>query len=705
LDAKSKTYETRFRPRLVAFRPTERFALPPDARVSYGDVINKGHSAAAGMGFSARSSRRRNPRTPEIRQGEHAECGLAALAILLGHHGVHLTLADLRRRAGSTLLGSTLRQLREIAEGEGFTTSARRAEPCDLEALGLPLIAHMRFIHFAVVERISADTVYLNDPSIGPMTMTREAFSRDFTGIVLRLFPRDIRPQGRRFSLGRAMGAAFGAQALMGLAVLVLAATSGLLAATGFWTLCSSGDHATRAVGLLILSAVSLIGGVALAALIARDMAAIAHRRTLDRLGKAPNLYYLEARPERSLAVLAAVRSLQHYGVPHVALALAWMAALLGFAVWVAPWSGLLTTTFCLLQSAILLATALQRHGYAARFGRSAIPVQGVAAGYLAHSAWHRMGRGAHSLFSSLAGSHAQQAASTLKAAETYAVADSLVVMLDLCKLAVLVSLAARGVSSREDLLFGLTIAAISSVAIHFAAAYLGVRPLKDAMLRLSDPPPEASRSAPDPTSGTVDSARLSMDDAGWAPAGWSHPIVSGLSFSLRAGEVLAVHGTPGAGSTTLARLAAGLITPTAGQVRRGGSAILVDHQRFILPGTLRQNLTLGASGIDDQTVLRALETVEMNAVLAPRGGLDFVLKSDHPRLSGGQIRRLMISRALCRSPAILVLDGALDNVETSLARTILDNIRASGTAVVVTTKNRELLGFADQIFELGGRP
>lgn len=704
MDAKSKTYETRFRPRLVAFRPTGRFALPSGARVGYGDVINKGHSAAAGMGFSARSSRRRNPRTPEIRQGEHAECGLTALGILLGHHGVHLTLADLRRRAGSTLLGSTLRQLREIAEGEGFTTSARRAEPSDFERLGLPLIAHMRFIHFAVVERISADTVYLNDPSSGPISMTREAFSREFTGIVLRLFPRGIRPHGQRFSLGRAMLAAFGSELPKALAGVTLAAASGLLAAAGFWALSGQGAPPVTAGGRLLLSVLFAIGALVLAAITARDLASIARRRMLERLGKAPNLYYLEARSERSLTLFAAVRSLQHYGVPHAALALAWMAALLGFAVWVAPLPGMLTTAFCLVQSAVLLATALNRHGYAARFGRNALPVQGVAAGYLAHSAWYRMGRGAQSLFSSLAGSHARDTAPALKAAETYAVADALVVMLDLGKIGVLISLATRGLASREELLLGLIVAAASSVVIHFAASHLGIRPLREAMLRLSDPPPEATRPAPAPMPATVDAERLSMDDAGWAPAGRSRPIVSGLSFFLRAGEVIVVHGAPGAGSTTFARLAAGLITPTAGQVRRGGAAILVDHQRFILPGTLRQNLTLGASGIDDQTLLRALEAVEMDAVLAPRGGLDFILKSDHPRLSGGQIRRLMIARALCRSPAILVLDGALDNVETSLAGTILDNIRANGLTIVVTTKNRELLGFADQTLELGGR-
>ena len=99
-----------------------------------------------------------------------------------------------------------------------------------------------------------------------------------------------------------------------------------------------------------------------------------------------------------------------------------------------------------------------------------------------------------------------------------------------------------------------------------------------------------------------------------------------------------------------------------------------------------------------------ALKAVEMDDVVALRGGLDFILKTDQPRMSGGQIRRLMIARAVCRSPAVLVLDGALDNVETDLAGSILANLVKRGLAIVVTTKNLDLLRFADRPMALGDR-
>jgi ABC-type multidrug transport system fused ATPase/permease subunit len=655
------------------------------------------------MGFSFRSSPRRTTETPDIRQGEHAECGLAALGILLGHHGVHLSLGELRQRAGSTLLGSTLRQLRQIAEDEGFTTSARRAEPSDLETLGLPLIAHMRFIHFAVVEKITRDTVHLNDPSAGPMTMTREEFSRDFTGIVLRLMPREPKRRGRPFSLVRSMTAAFRPDMAGFLFASVVAAISGALASVGFRELSGTTDGATIFATPLALSAVSLVGTFLLAALLAFGATNAARRRVMAHLGAAPDLHYLEARPDRTLAFLAALRALQQNGTPNAVLALIWTASLLAFSALAAPIQALPIAALSLAQAGAVLRTSLHRNGYAARFAKAVMPVRAMPESYLVDSAWYRIGRGTDFLFSWLAGTHAREASYVLKASEEHDARDAIVVMLDLCKVALPIGLSTWGLGSTDDLLFALIMAIASSAMLHVAASSLSIRPLKDTMLRLSDPPPEPTPMRPLPPTAPP-AARLVMEDAGWSPSGMAVPIVSGLSLRLGAGEVAIAHGAPGAGATTFARLAAGLIEPTSGHVRLAGSALLIDHRRFLVPGTLRHNLSLGAPGIDEGTMQSALEAVEMGAVVAPRGGLDFILKTDQPRMSGGQIRRLMIARAVCRSPAVLVLDGALDNVETDLAGSILANLAKRGLAIVVTTKNLDLLRFADRPMELGDR-
>lgn len=639
--------------------------------------------------------------TPDIRQGEHAECGLAALAILLGHHGVHVPMRELRLRAGSTLLGSTLRQLRRLAEEEGFEASARRAEPGDLEGLGLPLIVHMRFVHFAVVERVSRDAVHLNDPSSGPMVMSRQAFSRDFTGIVLRLKPRRPVRRGRRFSLVRAVIERFGPLMPLLLSAAMLAVISGGLASAGLWALAAGGTGIPVATALLALAIAVQAGAFRLAALSCRDAANGARRRVIDRLARVQDQYYLEAGTERTVALLAASRSLQETRVPAALAALLWAASALLVGSVAAPAAALPVAGLFILQIWLLLRVSHRRGSHAARHGRGTLPVRAMDADYLAEAGWYRIGRGAASLFSRLAGSHARDASQALKAAEDHVSADAAVLALDLGKIALPVSLAALAVGTGEDLPFALALAAASSAAVRFAAPGLHLRPLEDAMLRLSDIPPEPDRQDPPPAAMPPD-RRLIMEHAGWSPDGVSSPVLAGLSLTLDAGEVLVAHGAPGAGATSLARLAAGMVRPTSGLVRHQGFAILVDGRRFLVPGTLRHNLGLGASHVGDDTMRRALEAVHLDTVVAPRGGLDLVLKDDRPRLSGGQIRRLMIARALCRSPDILVLDEALDNIETELAGSIIAKLRGRGLAILVTTKNRDLVGFADRTLRLG---
>ncbi|XKH37045.1 cysteine peptidase family C39 domain-containing protein [Azospirillum doebereinerae] len=139
--------------------------------------------------------------TPEIRQGETAECGLAALAILLAHHGRPVTLEQLRAEAGSTRLGLTARTLLHLARRHGMEARAFRKEPEELAALGFPLIAHSRFIHYLVVEGVTRRDVLVNDPATGPRSIPWEEFAENFTGIAITLRP--VAPTVPRSGRGR----------------------------------------------------------------------------------------------------------------------------------------------------------------------------------------------------------------------------------------------------------------------------------------------------------------------------------------------------------------------------------------------------------------------------------------------------------------------------------------------------------------------
>lgn len=138
-------------------------------------------------------------RTPVIHQAEAAECGLACLAMVAGHHGYKVDLATLRRRFALSLKGTSLRTMMEIADRIGLAPRAVRCEPEELGELALPAILHWDMAHFVVLTRISrsiggrADGARftIHDPAHGELRLGRAELSRHFTGVALELRPTD----------------------------------------------------------------------------------------------------------------------------------------------------------------------------------------------------------------------------------------------------------------------------------------------------------------------------------------------------------------------------------------------------------------------------------------------------------------------------------------------------------------------------------
>ncbi|MFX4270766.1 ABC transporter ATP-binding protein [Propionibacteriaceae bacterium Y1685] len=158
------------------------------------------------------------------------------------------------------------------------------------------------------------------------------------------------------------------------------------------------------------------------------------------------------------------------------------------------------------------------------------------------------------------------------------------------------------------------------------------------------------------------------------------HEVLHQLSATVRGGERVAVVGASGAGKSTLARLMAGLVRPDRGQVRVGGvpvadlavtqrrqEVLLVTQDHHVFADTLRNNLALGVSDVDDAGMWSALRTV--GATWAPRlpEGLDTVL--DDEALSGAEAQQLALARIVLADPHTLILDEATALLDPTSAR------------------------------------
>lgn len=131
----------------------------------------------------------RSKRTPVILAVEAAECGLACLGMVAGHHGARLGLTELRQRYALSLNGATIRDLLRIADELGLHARAVQLDLGDLQHLTTPAILHWNFDHFVVLVKVRRDYAVIHDPALGIVRVQAGELSLRFTGVAIELAP------------------------------------------------------------------------------------------------------------------------------------------------------------------------------------------------------------------------------------------------------------------------------------------------------------------------------------------------------------------------------------------------------------------------------------------------------------------------------------------------------------------------------------
>ena len=181
--------------------------------------------------------------------------------------------------------------------------------------------------------------------------------------------------------------------------------------------------------------------------------------------------------------------------------------------------------------------------------------------------------------------------------------------------------------------------------------------------------------------------------------------VLAGVDADIPGGRTVAVVGATGSGKTTLLHLVAGLIAPSAGEVAVPAEGVaLVFQEAFLLAGSARENITLGAP-VGDEEVAAALEVAEASFVLALPDGLNTVVGERGVGLSGGQRQRLALARALVRRPAVLLLDDTTSALDPATEAKVLRNLRAAlaDTTVVAVASRPSTIALADDVLFLSG--
>ncbi len=191
--------------------------------------------------------------------------------------------------------------------------------------------------------------------------------------------------------------------------------------------------------------------------------------------------------------------------------------------------------------------------------------------------------------------------------------------------------------------------------------------------------------------------------------------VLHDVTFEVPAGRTVALVGPTGSGKSTIGSLAVRLVDPRSGAVSLDGrdlrtlaadalsrATALVPQIPFVFDDTVRGNVTLDRSGIDDAEVWSALRLAQADGfVAALPDSLGTHVGERGATLSGGQRQRLTLARALAGKPGLLVLDDATSAVDPRVEAAILDSLRASGGTVLVVAYRRATIALADEVVYL----
>ena len=192
---------------------------------------------------------------------------------------------------------------------------------------------------------------------------------------------------------------------------------------------------------------------------------------------------------------------------------------------------------------------------------------------------------------------------------------------------------------------------------------------------------------------------------------------VDDIDFTIEPGDFVMIEGESGSGKTTFLNLLTGLTDPTSGAVIIDGrslketgdkeiSKIRNQKIKYIPQGesllsalSVRDNIlfpfTIG--GLERPTEERLLE-------VADKLGITDLLDEYPSDLSGGEMRRATIARAVINKPSLIIADeptGSLDSANTFKVMEIFRDIASEGTAVIVVTHQKETLGYATRVLEM----
>jgi ATP-binding cassette subfamily B protein RaxB len=654
-------------------------------------------------------------------------------------HGYDMDLASARTRFGTSIKGSTLSRLLQVATQMGLAPKPLRAELDYLPSITGPCILHWDMVHFVVLRRVSRKGAEIFDPARGTYTMPLEEVSKHFTGILVELSPDDgFVPDVQRRSIslrsltGTISGLKRGVAQLFGLA-LAIELLALLIPIQAQWVL----DQVVVSQDVQLLAVVSgifvLVVGIHMALGIARAY-------VITWLGATINVQWISNLFRHLMRLPMSYFERRHMGdiVSRFSSAHVIQATITGSFVEAVldGLTGCLTLFVLVAYSPILsivVLTGLLVYGALRWFnfqGLRLINEEQIIYGARQQSELMESIRGIESI--KLANKNSERssrlASATMEATERDMRSQRLGLIFGAVNQGVFglqrIALIALGVwlTIKGSFTIGMLVAYLAYAeqfttkagrlvdkAVEFRMLRMHGERLAD--IALEDP----ERHLRGSWKGDDPSPVIEVHGLGFRYAVDEPWIFQGLDLKIQAGEYVAITGPSGCGKTTLAKLILGLLEPSEGSITVGGvdirvlgleryrgmvSAVMQDAQLFA--GTISENITFFENDPQQEQVFAAaMQAMIHDDVVKMPMRYDTLVGDMGSALSGGQRQRVLIARALYAQPQILLLDEATSHLDTAREQHInvaIDHLRMTRISIA---HRPETIASADRVIEL----
>lgn len=680
-------------------------------------------------------------RTPTVLQMENTECGAASLSIVLQHHGRYVPLTQLRELCGVSRDGSDAANLVLAARSLGLDAKGFIKGLQALESIKPPAILFWEFNHFLVFEGFEGERVALNDPALGPRTVSLEEFDRSYTGIVLTMEPGpDFQRGGRapspwpivwRRLSSEPMGALFiliaGLLLILPQLVMPVFAQIYLDEVIGNnmndWLKPMLWGMGTT-IGLqVVLQHLQLVGTRSLEKRLTRRFSIGFEHQILalpERFYSQRNASDIAGRMEINASIAEFIGGqLIPMGTGLVLLVFFLILTFL-----YSPWLGSLVLTTTAINALVVQRNLRTQKNASLALQKADAKRDAVVVAAMRDIETIKAAALEHDIFRRFAGyqSHLLNTLQELQLlnARLRLIPNALTTLNEVAVLLLGFLLVIRG-----DLTLGMLLAAQSiafSLKGQIESVISFVQQLPDfeaGVLRLEDvleQPRDPLLSAPNGGEGKATPTRLSgrieIKDLSYGFTSIQPPLIQGLSLSIHPGMRVALVGGSGSGKSTLAKLLAGLYQPSEGTIRFDNQTLfklprsvtvaslaMVQQEIQLFGCSVRDNLSLWNPGVDDATLLEACRDAEvLDVVRGLRDGLDTQLNEGGRNLSGGQRQRMELARALVSNPSILILDEATSALDAETEAKIITNLARRGCTQIIVAHRLSSIRDADLI-------